>query len=71
MDYTVPEGNIYGIRNGFPGFYDHLSKPVTLTAATVDGEGGAASWVGGRSEKWQGRGGKGMGRASTATSASL
>ena len=43
LDYTVPEGNIYGIRNGFPGFYDHLSKPVTLTAATVDGEWGATS----------------------------
>ena len=33
----VPEGNIYGIRNGFPGFYDHSSKPVILTARSVDG----------------------------------
>lgn len=31
LDYGVPEGNIYGIRNGFPGFYGHSSKPVSLS----------------------------------------
>ena len=29
-DYGVPEGNIYGIQNGLPGFYNHSSKPVSI-----------------------------------------
>ena len=36
-DYGVKEGSIIGIRNGFQGFYDHLSKPIVLTKASVDG----------------------------------
>eukprot|EP01025_Chloroclados_australasicus_P013312 TRINITY_DN16286_c0_g2_i1.p1 TRINITY_DN16286_c0_g2~~TRINITY_DN16286_c0_g2_i1.p1 ORF type:complete len:567 (+),score=69.84 TRINITY_DN16286_c0_g2_i1:62-1702(+) len=35
--YGVPEGNIWGIRYGFRGFYDKKDKPIVLTKGSVDG----------------------------------
>eukprot|EP01024_Parvocaulis_polyphysoides_P026548 TRINITY_DN2418_c0_g2_i7.p1 TRINITY_DN2418_c0_g2~~TRINITY_DN2418_c0_g2_i7.p1 ORF type:complete len:471 (-),score=61.02 TRINITY_DN2418_c0_g2_i7:52-1464(-) len=35
--YGVPEGNIWGIRYGFRGFYDKKDKPIILTKETVEG----------------------------------
>eukprot|EP01026_Neomeris_dumetosa_P049004 TRINITY_DN42536_c1_g2_i1.p1 TRINITY_DN42536_c1_g2~~TRINITY_DN42536_c1_g2_i1.p1 ORF type:complete len:564 (+),score=76.93 TRINITY_DN42536_c1_g2_i1:46-1692(+) len=35
--YGVPQGNIWGIRYGFQGFYDKSYKPIVLTKDIVDG----------------------------------
>jgi len=36
-DYGVPENQIFGIRNGLMGLYDHKAKPMVLTRKAVDG----------------------------------
>eukprot|EP01025_Chloroclados_australasicus_P014485 TRINITY_DN16794_c0_g1_i20.p1 TRINITY_DN16794_c0_g1~~TRINITY_DN16794_c0_g1_i20.p1 ORF type:complete len:478 (-),score=75.03 TRINITY_DN16794_c0_g1_i20:535-1839(-) len=36
-DYGVPDGNIWGIRYGFQGFYSQRDKPIVLNKNNVDG----------------------------------
>ncbi|KAL4421968.1 hypothetical protein ABPG77_010991 [Micractinium sp. CCAP 211/92] len=36
LDYGVKEGNILGIRRGYPGFYNKHLKPVLLTRESVE-----------------------------------
>eukprot|EP01023_Acetabularia_acetabulum_P008938 TRINITY_DN1393_c0_g2_i1.p1 TRINITY_DN1393_c0_g2~~TRINITY_DN1393_c0_g2_i1.p1 ORF type:complete len:553 (-),score=93.04 TRINITY_DN1393_c0_g2_i1:301-1959(-) len=36
-DYGVPNGNIWGIRYGFQGFYDQRDKPIVLNKSNTDG----------------------------------
>eukprot|EP01024_Parvocaulis_polyphysoides_P035722 TRINITY_DN3172_c0_g1_i2.p1 TRINITY_DN3172_c0_g1~~TRINITY_DN3172_c0_g1_i2.p1 ORF type:complete len:555 (-),score=96.10 TRINITY_DN3172_c0_g1_i2:219-1883(-) len=36
-DYGVPDGNIWGIRYGFQGFYNQTDKPIVLNRENVDG----------------------------------
>lgn len=36
-DYGVPDGQIFGIKYGYRGFYDKHDKPVVLTRQSVEG----------------------------------